>query len=361
MSRLTQLAALIQSLEGRGFHHIAQIQNGLPTDQAERTRVMNSFTPGNPAIMGMGFTVNLYEQIVARAYDVRYPDIEYTRFMPSQGIDTGVNPGAKLASVRVRDWRGRGAFRAVVGKDIPTVGVSADKITVPLEAGGVMLSADIEDIRSVAFGFEGVNLLTDLGAAARKAYERHRELVFFFGYTALGFDSFLNTSTVTATTAGTKGAGGTTWAVATPAEIVKDFVTGVSTIFTNSRGIFKVNRITVPLAQYALLTMTNIGGTSGSLLNETVMSYLTRVLAQFNGGQPVEITYLRYLNDVGSGGTARMIFETIAEDTHYVADPVPFQMLAPQDVAYATNIFADYKFSGFLRPQPRAALFMDGI
>lgn len=371
MSRLLSLPALMAALAPRGITHPAQlhpsvfrVQNAqarqFDNGSAEHARVMNAWTVGNPAVAGMGFTVSVYEQIVARSYDVLYPEIEYTKFLPAGSIDTSINPGAKIASARVRDWRGKGAFRAVVGKDIPTVGVAMGKISVPLEAGGISAHADLEDIRAVAAGFEGMNLLTDLGAAMRLAYERHREYVFFFGFSPLGFDGYLNSAQVSQTTAGTKAAGGTTWAVATPAEIVKDVTTAIATIITQTRNIFRPNRIVLPLAQWLQLTSMNIGGTSGSLQNESVLSYLERILTRTVGG-PIEIVPLRYLSDVGVGGTARMIVELANDQTLYMPDAVPFNMLPPQDDQFSTYLYGDYKFGGLLRPQPRAALYMDGI
>lgn len=371
MSRLLSLAPLMAAMAARGVVHPAQlsrdvfrVQNAqthqFDNGATEHARVMNAWTPGNPAVAGMGFNVSIYEQIVARSYDVLYPEIEYTKFLPPGALDTSVNPGAKIASARVRDWRGKGAFRAVVGKDIPTVSLAASKISVPLEAGGISANADLEDVRAVAMGFEGMNLLTDLGAAMRMAYERHREYVFFFGFSPLGFDGYLNSAQVSQTTAGTKAAGGTTWAVATPAEIVKDLTTAISTIITQTRNIFKPNRIVLPLAQWLQISAMNIGGTSGSLQNESVLSYLARTLTAMTGA-PIEIVPLRYLNDVGVGGTARMIVETANDQTLYMPDAVPFNMLPPQDDQFSTYLYADYKFGGLLRPQPRAALYMDGI
>lgn len=360
-SRLTHLTALISSLTGRGFVHPAQIINGLSKlPAADRNRVMNAYGVGNPGnLQGMGFTVDLYEQISARAFDVKYPDLLWRDFIPAGSIES-VNPGAKIVSARQKDWRGRGAFRAAVGKDIPTVGVSVGKISVPVEAGGVSAHVDIEEIRQVAFGFEGMSLLTDLGAAMRRAYELHREVVTFYGFSPLGFEGYINGASVPTTTAGTKAAGGTTWAVATPAEIVKDITTGVTTPRLNSKGIWKVNRIAVPTAQFIQLSMLNAAGTAGTLVNETLLTYLLRTLPAQAGG-PVEIVELRYLEGAGAGATNRAVFEVVQNDTFWMPDAVPFNMLPPQDNTYQTSLFADYKFGGLLRPYPTSSLYMDGI
>lgn len=357
-SRLTHLAALVASLEGHGYAHPAQIRNGLP--KADHGRIMNAFTPGNPGnLAGMGFTVDIYEQIVAKTFDIKYADLLWTKFIPQSAIEQ-VNPGAKTASARIRDWRGRGAFRAAVGKDIPTVQIAAGKISVPIESAAVSAHIDIDEVRQVAFGFEGLNALTEYGVAMRRAYELHREVTTFYGFSALGFDGYLNTSGVPLTTAGTKAGGGTTWAVATAAEIIADVQTAVSTIITNSNGIWRPNRIALPTAQFMKIGFMNAAGGTGTLINETVLTYLQRTLPGLVGG-PVEIVELRYLSGAGAGGTNRMIVETVANDTFWMPEALPFRMLPPQDNQFLTSLFAEWRFGSLMRPFPSSALFMDGV
>lgn len=359
MSRLTQLAALMAAFPGEASHPAKFAKGILNADTS--TKVMNAYTVGNPAgIAGAGFTVDIYEQISSRAYDVKYPEILWTKFIPAACIDSSISPGARFASARVNDWRGKGAFRAAVGKDIPTVDVSMGKITVPMEAGGVSAHVDIDELRSVAFGFEGMNLLTAKGSAMRLAYERHREQITFYGYSALGFNGYIATPNVPTTTAGTKAATGTTWAVATPAEIVKDVVTAFTTVVTNTNDVFRPNRVVLPLAQWLQIGGMNIGGTAGSLQNESVLSYLKRTLPEI-AGQEVEIVALRYLSGAGAGATNRMIVETVNSETFYLPESVPFNMLPPQDDQYSTRLYADYKVGGLLRPFPTSAVYMDGI
>lgn len=360
-SRLTHLNALMATLEGHGFSHPGQIRNGLPkigTD--EHGRIMNAFAPGNPGnLAGMGFTVDIYEQIVAKTFDIKYGELLWTKFIPQSAIEQ-VNPGTKTVSAKIRDWRGRGAFRAAVGKDIPTVQIAAGKISVPIESGAVSAHIDIDEIRQVAFGFEGMNALTEYGVAMRRAYELHREVVAFYGYTPLGFDGYLNTSGVPLTTAGTKAGGGTTWAVATAAEIILDITTAISTIVTNSNGIWRPNRIALPTAQFLKISLMNAAGGTGTLVNESVMTYLLRTLPAIAGG-PVEIVELRYLAGAGAGVTNRMIVESVTNETFWMPEALPFRVLPPQDNQFLTSLFGEYRFGSLLRPYPTSALFMDGI
>lgn len=327
--------------------------------------VVNAWTPGNPAGLNgaMGFDVNVFEQVTAKAYDVLMPDILWNQTLPPGSIDTSINPGAKLASYRVRDRRGKGAFAAVVGKDTPTVAVTQNKVTIPIEVARVHAQADIDDIRAVAMGFEGMNLLTDLGVVMREASERHIEEVFFYGYANLGFAGYLDYSLTPATSAGTKAAGGTTWAVATGDEIVKDVATAMGLVYSNSKTKFLPGRLELPAAQMVQIASQRMGGAAGATgENVTVLAYLQKnnLFTQLTG-QDLQIVTLRHLQGAGSGGTNRMILSEWKEENYYMPFSIPFNMLAPQDAQFATNLFAEYKFGSFHKPYPTSAQFIDGI
>lgn len=329
------------------------------------THVMNAWTPGNPAGLngGMGFDVNVFEQVTAKAYDVLMPEIRWNSTLPPGSIDTSVNPGAKLASYRVRDRRGKGAFAAVVGKDTPTVGVTQNKVTIPIEVARVMAQADIDDIRAVSMGFEGMNLLTDLGVVMREASERHIEEVYFYGYAGLGFAGYLDYSLTPATSAGTKAAGGTTWAVATGDEIAKDVNVALGLVYSNSKTRFLPGRIEIPPAQMVQIAGQRMGGAAGATgENITVLNYIKKnnLFTQLTG-QELQVEVLTYLTGAGSGGTNRMIVSEWKEENYYMPFSIPFNMLAPQDVQFATNLFAEYKFGSFHKPYPTSSQFIDGI
>lgn len=332
--------------------------------EPQRLAILNAFTPGNPAGLNgaMGFTVDVFEQLQARAYDVKMPDIKWTETL-GEGMDTSINPGAKLTSYRVRDRRGKGAFRAAIGKDIPTVGVTQNKVVIPLESAAVSASADMDDIRAVAFGFEGMNLLTDLGVVMREACERHIEDVFFFGYPELDFAGYIDYSLVPATTAGTKAATGTTWAVATGDEIVKDINTAIGLIYGNSKGVFLPGRVEIPLAQLVQISSQRMGGASGATgENVTVLEYLKKNnLYTSLTGRELDVRGLRYLEDAGAGVTDRMIVSQADAETNYMPMSQAFEMLPPQDRQFATDLFAHWKFGSYHKPYPTSAQFIDGI
>lgn len=347
------------------FMNMAKLAADLGVTPAQlAVSVQNAFTPGNPSGLSgaMGFTVDIFEQVRAGAVDVKLPEILWSKVLPGASLDTSVNVGAKLTSYRVRDRRGKGAFRAAVGKDIPTVGVTMNKVTIPLESAAVSASIDLDDIRAVAFGHEGMNLITDNGAVMREASERHIEHVFFYGFQSLGFAGWLDYSLTPITTAGAKAAGGTTWAVATPDEIIADVQNWIGTAMTNSKMVFKPGRLSLPVAQWVKITSTRINGTGGNGVNQTIAEFLAKNNAYTAAtGRDLEIVPIRYLEGAGVGGTNRAILEDTDPENFYMPMSEVFNMLPPQDAALATNLFATYKFGSFHRPFPTAALQADGI
>lgn len=360
ISRLTNSAKLIADLAGMPG-------SGTFDQVTAHVRANNAIVPGNPAGLGggNGFEVSIYEQLATAARDVLYPDILWYNTIPPESVDTSINPGADMASYVVNDRRGKGAFRAVMGQNIPTVGLSTGKVVIPIESGAIMSSVDIQDVRRIAFGFQGMNLITRKGEVMREAAERHIEDVFFFGFPELGFAGYIDYPYTPATTASTKAAGGTTWAVATPDEILGDINGAIGTVYSNSKQLFMPNRIELPVKQFVQISTMRINGTggdSGTGVNETVLSFLARNnFYTVSTAQQLDIRPIRYLQGAGVGGTDRMIVSDASARNMYMPMPVPFTLLAPQDRQYATDVFADYRFGSFHRPYPTSALYVDGI
>lgn len=366
-SRIQNAAALAMFAAQHGAGTVdelqARMQRLYALTEEQRTRVNNAFTAGNPTGLngGMGMDINIFEQVSSRAYDVLLPELLWSKTIPTASIDTSVNVGAKLASYRVKDRRGKGAFRAAVGKDIPQVGVTMNKVTVAMESGAVSATVDRDDLLAVAFGYEGMNLITELGEVMREAAERHIERTFFYGYSALGFAGYLDYALVPVTTAGAKVGGGTTWANATPDEMIKDVQDAIAQMVTNSKGLWVPDRVELPIAQYLRLTA-RINGTGGNGVNESIISYLSKNNAATQlSGRPLEFRMLRYLEGAGIGGTNRMAVSNNDPRNHWMPMSEAFNMLPPQDRQFATDLFASYKFGSYHKPYPLSSLYVDGI
>ncbi|MOA11733.1 hypothetical protein D3C78_1316880 [compost metagenome] len=56
-----------------------------------------------------------------------------------------------------------------------------------------------------------------------------------------------------------------------------------------------------------------------------------------------------------------MIVSQADADTNYMPMSQAFEMLAPQDRQFATDLFAHWKFGSYHKPFPTSAQFIDGI
>lgn len=338
--------------------------NHLPT----AVRVANAVPlQGNPAgLQGqMGFAINVYEHLTTRAYDVLFPELHWSKTIPQSSVDTAIPAGADFASYTAKDRRGKGAFRAVQGKDIPVVGLSIGKVEVPIEEGAVMAQVDLHDIEKVMMG-HNLNIISEHGETMRLAAERHIEDVFFFGYAELDFAGYLDYPYTPATTASTKTAGGTTWAVATAMEIIGDINTALGAVYINSRGAHSADRIELPVEQYLLIAnkpmTSNIGGADVVLAGETVLEFIKRKNSTTAlTGKQLDVRPLFYLDGAGVSNADRMIVSDMSPENHYMPMPLPFTVLPEQNVQYAINVFARWRFGSYHKPYPLASYYMDGI
>lgn len=329
-------------------------------------RVFNAApSVGNPSGFqgATGYSVNVYEHVTNRAYDVKFPELYWQITLPAGALDTSVPAGADTASYTAKDRRGKGAFRAVSGKDIPTVGFSIGKIEIPIEEGAVMAQVDLHEIEKIQMG-HGMSAVTEYGEIMRLSSERQIEDVFFFGYANLNFAGYLDYPFTPVIPAALKADPGTTtvWADATNQEIADDINTLLSTVYVNSRGAHRADRLELPVDQFLQIANTPWFLAAGVATSESVLEYIKRKNSTTALTQvPIDIRPLIYLKGAGVSGVNRAIATDTRPENHYMPMSVPFSVLPPQNVAYAINFFARWRWGSYHKPYPAATTYMDGI
>ncbi len=318
-----------------------------------------AYTEGNsPAsVNSLEVVISNFEHLQAGAENVLLPEIRWTDIIPMESVDTSINPGARMASYLVRDRRGRGAFRGRESKNIPSVGTTLDKVTVPIESAGVTAHFDRADARAVLMGNE-TNLMTELGEVMREASERHIERTTFYGFAALGYQGFLAYSGVPATTAALKDGSHTAWTYATGDQIIFDIQNAIATVFTTTKGVFLPDTVALPPLQFAALTATK----ASAAADKSLMEYLsTNNIYTQQTGQKLNFVHLRYLQGAGAGSTDRMVVYTKNPKCFWMPMPLPFEMLEPQQRGFGVDLLAEYVFGSFHMKQPLSAQYVDGI
>lgn len=306
----------------------------------------------------MELVISSFEDMEAAFYDVLYGDIQWRDVVPEASIDTGVNPGADATSYRVRDRRGKGAFRAQHDNGIPTVGQTVDKILVPVEVAGVSAVFDRDDARKMQFGYNQ-NLLTELADIMREACERHVEGTIFYGDDSIGaFEGWLDYSNVTVSNAPNGAGGNPEWSTKTPAEIIKDVNDAITAVWTGSKQVHLPDTVFLPGEQLGYIA----GTAKGDETDTTILEFLKKnnVYTSLTGK---ELTFkaVRYLDGAGAGGADRMVVAETNPRNFKVPFSIPFDLLDPQERGFDVELYAEYKFGSFHIRYPGCMLYVDDI
>ena len=311
------------------------------------------------AINSLEIAYNVFEDVQSAAENVELPMIMWPHVIPLESVDTSINPGAQSASYRVRDRTGTGQFRGRGATNIPIVGLTNDKVVVPVESAGIGANFDRADARAVAMGFSE-SLPGELGEIMREGSERHIEATTFYGYPQLGFQGFINHPNVPIMTATANAAGTSSkWTDKTASEIIEDISSAIARVFTTTRTLHVPGRVLLPPAQFALLAAKKAAEEDG---NKSAAEYVaTNNIYTTKRGGKLEIMDLRYLEGAGAGSTDRMIVYEFEKRNYWMPMSVPFQMLEPQQNGFGVDMLAEYVFGSFHAKRPLAMQYVDGI
>lgn len=313
----------------------------------------------NPnTINSLEVVLNNFEYLQAGSEEVLLPEIKWNTVIPLESVDTSVNPGARSASYLVRDRRGRGEFRGRKGKNVPTVGTTVDKVTVPIESAGVSANFDRADARAVVMGFDQ-NLMNDLGQVMRESSERHIEATFFYGYDDLDYQGFLDYPNVPVTTAALNAGGTSTeWADKTGDEIIFDVQTAIVDVYITTKGVHIPSVVAIPPEQFAALATVK----ASEAADKSLMEYLeTNNIYTKKTGNNLRFMDLRYLAGAGAGGTDRMVVYQDEARNFWLPMPLPYDVLEPQRNGFGVDLLAEYVFGSFHIKYPLSMEYVDGI
>jgi hypothetical protein len=203
-------------------------------------------------------------------------------------------------------------------QELPLPALSQGNQFLPLFSFGLAYAYTDDDIELAAH--LGIGLGTENIVACQIATENFLEKVASTGHTATGMKGLGNLGDVTSVTAVTKAATGTTWAVATQAELVEDLHRLCNGVQTASKENAEADTIVMPLAQYQILV--KVGST------QLERSALTRFREERPG---VTIKIWDKLSNQGSGLTPC----AMAWDSR---DPFGPRMLMKRELTFGTPL-----------------------
>lgn len=177
----------------------------------------------------------------------------------------------------------------------------------------------------------------------------------YIGDTLLGSTGLVNNASVTAETP-TTGAGGNTWALKTPLEILADVNKLLNAAWAASAYAVTPDSLLIPPAQFSALQVPVT--TAGSV---SIMEYIANnSIANANNGKPLRIDASKWLPGRGAGSTDRMVAYTKAPDkVRFPMVPLQRTPLEYRGIYQLTNYFGRLGSVEFVYPE--TVRYMDGI
>ena len=281
-------------------------------------------------------------------YEVLFPELKARKFM---SIDTSVPAGAKSFEYKVMERSGD----ILVGGDYSNTAPRAD----------VVLSEVNQKIRPViaAYGYSRDEVLASMmtgrsldsmkGMAARKAIEEGLDRILLLGDSNWSIPG-LFTASGTATESPGTGAGGDTWALKTPDEILADLFALENKIDVDSKGAYKATAMILADARYNLIKKTRLGDGS----DRTILSYFLD-----NSDSIKSVDKSHYLTSAPNSEWTGVRAIAYQRDELVLQGVISeeFNQLAPQEVGFETLVNCSARVGGLELRHPKAVCYMDNF
>lgn len=235
------------------------------------------------------------EHVKARSYDVLYPELLARRLFP---VDSSADTGASTITYQSWDHVGMAKLIHQYSQDIPNIEITAKETTRKIYSESVAFGYSLQEIRNARYAGKPLEQ-RKVNAARRQMLQLENKLA-FFGDEDTDIPTFVNSTAFNQTTLSV-GAGGNTWALKTPDEILKDINQMVTDIRDNSNGVESPNTLLIPEAQYTKLATTPRSTVSDTTLLNYILSsnpWITTIIPVYElkgaaAGSDVAILYDR--------------------------------------------------------------------
>lgn len=300
----------------------------------------------------LSFVISQTTAIETYVYKQPLPDITYPDLIP---LDFTAPPWSTSVTYFSSQGSGQAAWFNSGAYDIPNADVQRTQFETPVAMAAIGYEYNLAEISTAQW--LGIPLTSDKAEAAVRAYQEFTERVAFTGDTSKSFNGLINYPTVTVTPV-QAGVGGTTWALKTPAEILRDVNNALLGIYLGTNTTGAANTILLPPAQLALLATAMVT----TLGTQTILQWLlANNVYTAKTGQPLVIREMRQLTGAGAGGTDRMIAYRKAPDVLKMHIPMPHRFFAPQQIELTWKVPGIFRLGGLDIRRPKEVGYYDGI
>jgi len=318
----------------------------------------NMMLDANSISGGMAFLVGELEKRDEKLHEP-LTSITWPRDMP---VRTG---GGWVDSVSVFDVSyasGEGSNDGLIGgetNDLPMIQADISKDSYRVFQWGHIVSVPLIDQQRLQK--IGRSLDDILNKGLHLVHDKMLDRNVYTGISKSGAYGLVNDPLISTVSAATKAATGTTWAVATPDEILADVNAVLLATWEASEMDLSgmANHILVPPAQYTLLVERKVGVTG----DKSILQFLLENNLGKNQGNDLFIAPSVWCKAAGTGNTDRLVAYCNNEDRVRFDITVPLQRLLTQASAAHLAYLTPYvtQFSELQWPYRQHAMYMDGI
>ena len=286
------------------------------------------------------------EQILTEQFDIKHAGLKARQFVP---VDNSIDPGVETVTYEQFDSLGKAKRIADFADDLPMVNVSGLQFSQRMQSYGAAFGYSLGELRAAAKAGKPLERMRAM--AARKTLDLQLDDVAASGDSAAGLKGLLNITAAATFTPATKAAGGLTWAVATPDEMIADLSDIVKQVVVDTKEVERPRRIILPTDQYERINSTARSNTSD-----------TTVLDFFLGTHPgLEVMSWERLAGAGAGSVDRMVAYDPNILNVRLLMAVEFEQLPPQQKNMAFVVNCHMRTGGVISPYPKSIAYGDGI
>ena len=294
------------------------------------------------------FFARQLEEVKARTYDVRYPELKATQLIP---VNTSTPDAARTITYQQYDQVGLAKIVGDYAKDFPRCDVKGKEFSSIVKSLGSSYGYNVQEIRSARL--EGFPLEQRKANAARFAIEQLINRISWFGDAENQLLGFLNNPNVPVDTVAADGTGSSTeFEDKTPQQIVRDMNRLVHGIVEITKGVEVPTRLIMPRKQYHYIASTQFSNASDTTILE------------FFRNTNMYITDIEAVNELAGAGTAGadiMVAYNPSSDKLELELPVPFEQFPAQEKGTEFVIFCHARIGGVIVYYPLSLSIAEGI
>jgi hypothetical protein len=248
----------------------------------------------------LGFVTDQTYRINAEVYAVQYPELNYAELVP---VDSSGPEWSSGVITYVTDSAGKANWFSGGAKDMRLAEVTRGKTEATFDMAGIGYEFNLEEVNRAAL----VNqpLTNQKADAARRGANEFIHSFALLGDAGKGVKGLLNhAAAVQGLVAQNAGATSRLWTAKTVDEILADFNTALTGIYTGSQTVEMADTVLLPINKLLYIAQKRIDNTSQTTILEFLQQKNTYTLTT---GRPLTIRGLLELTGIGAGATDRMV------------------------------------------------------